>query len=134
MKKIIVFLVCLLILPAISFSEGRGRASNIYASWVTVSSNTLSTVTVPSPYTSKDVWIRNGDDTDTVCVSPSGVSISTNSNSLNNSIGQCRSSTDSFVTQLDPGAELLLTDYITSSVTLLGLGAEASPVSVIITY
>lgn len=120
MKKGLIILGLIMLLPSVVLAQNRGALRNAFASWYTVSATAQTTVLMP--FESRDIYIRNGD-SDALCVSLNG-------SILDNS---CTATKINQVIQLDGDSDLTLRDYVTDSITLRGVSAEASPVTVIIT-
>jgi len=120
-KKFIILIVLFLLCASQAFAQNRGVLTNVFASWVSVTANTVNTVTFPA--NSRDIWIHNGSAID-VIISAKGTSIPA-SNYVD---------TPNSTFQLDGASDLYLSDFITSAVSFKSAGATASPVSVVVTY
>lgn len=123
MKRVLLVLALVLITCVDAHAQARGALQNVWASWANVSNSIATTFTLP--YNTRDVQIINSS-SNPICVDLRG-------NALGSDAGLCR---NSFATRfyLDGGDSMQLYDYVTSGITVWGLGAAASPVSVVVTY
>jgi len=123
MKKVLLsVLVLALMVPCAYAQVARGPLQNVFASWASVTS-TATTFTPPN--NSRDVTIHNGSAID-ICVNLTGGAIPQGCVSA--------SKVNPKIFQLNGTATVTLRDYVTSAVSIKSVAADASPVSVIITY
>ena len=117
MKKFLIGFM-LLAFATVAHAE-RGQITNVFASWVNVSTTTTN---IPLPYPSRDVQIFNSASTQDICLGLRGETMDQTCTATNN------------LTQLAHGQSIQLFDYVTTNITLRALSGTASPVSVIVTY
>ena len=130
MKKLL--LTALILVLLVPLAHARGAVTqNSWASWVNMSGDSMTTWQMPLVrtgvrYKTRDIWIRNGDATVDVCVDLKGGTIT--GTCLTNDIN-----THS-IFMLDADSEIHFDDYLTDTITALAVGADASPVSIIVTW
>lgn len=100
-------------------SAEESPTRNIYAASYTISPATNQTVTLP--FSSRELTVFNGDSTDLICVDLKGGSCNNFCNGDNEFI-------------LPATSKIELNSFETSSLTLCGMSASASPVSVVVAY
>ena len=118
---LITFLAGVVFLSPNDIKAQMPSTANQWASWATINSNTTTTIT--PPFTSRNVYINNGDSTDAICVNAKGGTVD----------NRCNSS-EGINIQIPAGQSLNLDNYRTDSITMRSIGGDASPVSVMITY
>jgi hypothetical protein len=118
MRKLFIILT-LILLPTLAVAQNRGILKNVISRWYNLSANTTQTLSLSPP--SRDLHIYNGATT-AICVGLKGATIDASCTTTSN------------ITQIDANSTLDLYDFETDSITLLSLGAAASPVSVVVTY
>ena len=124
MRKFLGLLLVFMLIATPAFAQARGALPNVYASWVSVTNQALTTITFPA--NSRDILIENGSAVD-VCVNLKGESFEQN----------CYQSVDSTLhktMQLGAGDSFFAMDFVTSAITLRSAAATASPVSVVVTW
>ena len=111
-----------------AFAQSRGPLLNVWASWlsatVTEKVVDLPWRTTTERYTSRDLYLRNGDSTNSVYIDLRGAT----------TIPESVTSTTNSIIQLDAGGEITLTDFVTDKLTFKAETGTASPVTVIFTY
>ena len=129
MKKALLLGLAIIFIAAPVFAQSRGALTNVYASWYTVTS---AQTTISLPIASRDVYIKNGDATaaDAVCVDFTGGALDDSCVTNTSILGGMPSQI-----QIPGGTDIhMLSDYVTSAISLRALDGDASPVTVIITY
>lgn len=131
MKKLFLALIVLTVIATPAFAQRRGALPNLWASWVSATT-TPTVMDLPlrnssDRFTSRDIFISNGDSSTLVCVDlKGGASIPHN----------CVTDSDDnpSIIQIKAGEDITLQDYITTGITLSTLTSTASPVTVVVTY
>ena len=128
MRRFFMSLLLLLMLPALAFAQNRGLLSNEYASWITA---TLSqtTISLPSGITSRDIFIRNGDASNMICVDLVGETIPESCVTNTSTDGGNPS-----IIVIEALGSIDLQDYSTSAIGIKTFGPSASPITVITTF
>lgn len=116
-------ILILVLMATPAFAQRRGPLPNSWASWYQVTATTEIKVTLPE--NSRDVYIRNGGSSNSLCVSLKGNTVTDTCDA---------SGANTSIVQIAAGSEIDLRDYTTKSLSLIGVGATASPVSVVVTY